>query len=478
MLDIEKTEKKIVVLGAGITGLTVAWELSKTFKNQVVLLEKESIIGGLATTFKEGVLSLDIGSHRLHDDGSEVFRIIKELCGNGLLQRDRKGLIYIKDKYINYPPTVSDILTAFGIVDCIRFCVDLFIARIISILRRDKPSDFESFTKSEIGSSLYERFYKPYAMKLWAMNPMKISKEPAQNRVRKFTFTSMFRGLKKKFKKKQPVYYYYPSKGIGYLSDRIKEEFISNGGKLISASAIQKFEIVNNKIATVSYRKKDEALANLETSILISSIPMNVLHSSIKLESDNGTLPIFGLDWRCLRILYLITPDKIPCDNETFYFPETDIIFGRVSEVNKYSPELNKLSDKSVLTLEIPCSDGDELWNMDDLELAKICVEELQKVNILKRDGTGKFECFSKKIKNLYPLYVLGWRKEYDRIYKRLDSVENLFMIGRTALFLHCNIDHCMDMGLKLARFIVENKGNKSGWDNIVKDFFDFRVRE
>ena len=43
-------QSKVVVLGAGITGLTAAWELSTTYRDRVVLVEHASAVGGLAST--------------------------------------------------------------------------------------------------------------------------------------------------------------------------------------------------------------------------------------------------------------------------------------------------------------------------------------------------------------------------------------------------------------------------------------------
>jgi hypothetical protein len=51
-------------------------------------------------------------------------------------------------------------------------------------------------------------------------------------------------------------------------------------------------------------------------------------------------------------------------------------------------------------------------------------------------------------------------------------------MIGRGALFLHCNIDHCMLMAIKLAQYLSHGPENKKEWDTIRQDCFNYRVRE
>jgi len=158
------TDRKIVVLGAGITGLTVAWELSRTFPGRVLLLEKEAAVGGLAATFTRDQLAFDTGSHRLHDGyHPEVDRLIRDLCGPDLLRRDRKGLILIQNRPLRYPPSAFDILSAFGLTDLVRFSLGFLQARLECLVRRREPNNFEDYTMAKVGRGLYERFYKPYA---------------------------------------------------------------------------------------------------------------------------------------------------------------------------------------------------------------------------------------------------------------------------------------------------------------------------
>lgn len=476
----ENTNKKIVILGAGITGLTVALELSKKFKGNVVILEKDARVGGLAGTLnnKNGFLT-DIGSHRIHlTYEKEALEIIKELCGDELLKRERNGLIFIGNRFVKYPPSIFDIVTSFGIRDSFKFIVDLLKARFEKLFSfENNYSDFESFTVSEIGKSLYENFYKPYALKLWDLPPSQISKEPAESRIRKFTITSIMSELKNRFMKNGKKYYYYPKKGIGQIANLLKEEFIKNGGEIVFIQDIEKLSINNNKVEKVVYRDKNGELKRMEQDIVISTIPMEALYGFVMKEPNNGKHP-FNLKYRCIRILYLVTKDKVPCKNETFYFPETNTIIGRVSEVGKYSPYINSDHGKSVLTIEMPCTYKDEIWEMDDSSLAKLCVDELKRFNILRQEMTEEPEYFSKKVKDLYPVYELGWKEKYNKIYNTIDSIENLYMIGRSALFLHCNIDHCMVMGLKLAKHLSNGALNKEEWNNVREGFFNFKVRE
>jgi protoporphyrinogen oxidase len=471
--------RSIVVLGAGITGLTAAWKLSTHFHDRVVLLEKEGAVGGLAATFRNNGFAFDVGSHRLHEGyDPEVDRLVKDLCGPDLLTRRRRGLIYLQDRPLRYPPTAFDILLAFGPGDGCRFLLDFLAARLQRLTRPREPDNFEDFTMLAVGKSLYHRFYEPYAVKLYGMKPRHIAKDPAMHRVRKFAFSTIYRDLKKRLLRQEGTYL-YPAQGIGQLAQTLERRFRNNGGRLLFVPAVQELVSDDDRtIKAVSYRTAAGAVERLEADLVVSTIPLDALHSLLHLRSDGAASPPFDLRWRGLRLLYLVTQDKVPGDHETFYFPEGHIPFGRVSELGKYSPALNQPGGRSVLTVEFPCSVNDDTWNMPDAPLAELCVQELQRLGLVRRPLRGDLEFFSRKFGHVYPVYDLNWRERFDRIYGRLNSLGNLYMVGRTALFLHCNIDHCMVMALRLAKYLTDGHEDKRGWEPVCREFFDYRVHE
>jgi hypothetical protein len=51
-------------------------------------------------------------------------------------------------------------------------------------------------------------------------------------------------------------------------------------------------------------------------------------------------------------------------------------------------------------------------------------------------------------------------------------------MLGRTALFMHCNIDHGMWMALELAKHLLNSPEDKKRWGQQLARFTAYRVRE
>lgn len=471
--------RKIIILGAGITGLTVAWELSRVYPGRILVLENEPMVGGLAATLMQGNLSLDLGSHRLHEGyHPEVDSLINELCGGDLLRRERRGLIFLADRALAYPPSPLDIMFAFGLQGFLRFSGDLALARLRRLVRPRDDEDFEGYTTGMVGRSLYERFYRPYAVKLYGLSPREISRDPAISRVRKFAISSLLGVPRRMIRRTRPTYL-YPAGGIGQLTHALQQRFLRDGGQIRFISRIDELRLRDDrKVEAIAYTARDGAREIEEAGLVISTIPLDTLHRLIRFESEAHGPPAFDLRWRGLRLLYLITKDEVLGEHETYYFPEPHIPFGRVSELKKYSPLLNRGRDEAVLTVEIPCSYDDAVWNMPDDRLAALCIVELRRLRILRASAKGDALFFSKRLKNVYPVYDLGWRNRFERIYRRLDALENLYFIGRGALFLHCNIDHCMLMAIKLAGHLANGIHTKDGWDAIVREFFSYRVRE
>lgn len=470
----------IIVLGGGITGLTAAWELSKRSGSPVLLIEKSAASGGLAGSFSRQDYTFDLGSHRIHEQyDPEVLGIIKSLLGEDLLVRPRRGKIRIQNRLLDYPPSLLQVLTSFGLAAGSRIAGGYLLSRshLNFLFARRKgghaEDSFESYAIRGVGRSLYEKFYKPYALKLWGVQPGSLSFEPAMSRIKKFELRAVWHEVKRKIVRGGAVHsYYYPAKGFGQVAAKLQEKFLESGGTISFDSVIERLELERDcKIKAVQVRLPDGSLRRLPTRLLISTAPIDVLHDLVRFQRDNEAVPKLNLSWRSLRILYLLTPDKIPARHETYYFPESDVIFSRVSEPAKYSPALQPQNGTSALAIELPCTYGDPLWQMPDDRLAEHCINDLRKVKILSARPGGKTEFFSRRIKNLYPIYALGWREHFQEAMRRFEAIENLYLVGRSALFLHCNVDHCMAMALKLARFLSAGQGPKADWERVQSEF-------
>ena len=70
--------KKIVVIGGGVSGLSVAWKLSEK-GYEVKVIEMDKFIGGLARSIKIENYFFDIGPHSFFSEDKEVFQKVMDL---------------------------------------------------------------------------------------------------------------------------------------------------------------------------------------------------------------------------------------------------------------------------------------------------------------------------------------------------------------------------------------------------------------
>src|SRR5918996_3447630 len=155
---------KVLIVGAGLTGCTIAHSLAKEGLRSV-LLERTDVPGGLIRSeHMNGVLYEPHGSHIFHTEDQEVW----ELANRMTPFRDYRHRvdIIVQGKVLNWPPLLSDVER---LEDGARIKEDL-------LKRRDDPMDpeqraqsanFEDWCLELMGPDLYELFIRPYTEKQW-----------------------------------------------------------------------------------------------------------------------------------------------------------------------------------------------------------------------------------------------------------------------------------------------------------------------
>jgi protoporphyrinogen oxidase len=109
--------------------------------------------------------------------------------------------------------------------------------------------------------------------------------------------------------------------------------------------------------------------------------------------------------------------------------------------------------------LEYFCNEGDEMWNMEKEAFINFAIDELIKINILEKDDV--LDSTQVKIKKAYPSYF-GSYSEIDHIRNYLDTIENLYCLGRNGQHKYNNMDHSMLTAIKAIEVIKNGNKDKS----------------
>ena len=78
----------VIVLGAGASGLSLAWRLSANGV-KVDILESSHIVGGLAGTIRQDGYSLDFGPHSFFSEDEQILSTVLALFDSPLKPKPR-----------------------------------------------------------------------------------------------------------------------------------------------------------------------------------------------------------------------------------------------------------------------------------------------------------------------------------------------------------------------------------------------------
>lgn len=467
--------KKVVILGGGISGLTTAHKLVKNGFKNVTLVEKNQTPGGLASSWIHQGRSFDLGSHRIHPQYyPDALKLIEELLPGQLLRRPRSGQILLKNRFTDYPPGLKSVVSGLGLEYSYPILRDYLIAALRKPFVARRGDTFAEVLTSELGRSLFDAVFDPYAKKLWRLNSNEIDASAASHRTANFSLLSSLRQV---FGRHSAKEYLYPREGIGAISKALADRFVREGGQLITGSSLHDVKLIDGSISELKILS-DNNESILNPDLVVSTIPLDTIYSIVSSATSASSSKPFPLEWRGIRLVLVSTSDDSDYPNETFYIPSNEYLVGRVSELVKYSPHLNQGDTGRFLTCEIPCSLHEPLWGMPDAELMKRVQHELIELKIVKSNSTLNVDRSAiYNIPYVYPVYQIGWSQHLKSIFSFLDSVKNLIVTGRTGLFLHCNIDHCIKMGLDTADFLLSSEPSLESWRSIKKGFYRYNVR-
>jgi UDP-galactopyranose mutase len=169
---------RVLVVGAGITGCTVAHRLARHGIASVVC-ERSAVAGGLVRSARlDGVLYEPHGSHVFHTDDDEVWRLATSLTPFNDYRH--RVAIVVEGRLLNWPILLSDLdrQSRSGEIRA-----QLEARRHVDPAARAAAANFEEWCLALMGPILYERYVKPYTIKQWGRPPAELRAEWAPRRI-------------------------------------------------------------------------------------------------------------------------------------------------------------------------------------------------------------------------------------------------------------------------------------------------------
>lgn len=400
--------KKVLILGAGPTGLVTGWELLKKGWD-VTILEKDNIVGGLCRSWNYKNFILDTGPHIFHTPNKELKKFWITNFGD-LFSQDEYWCKNVKgtnfDEMYDYPLSIESIKNQFDKKLSIK------IQKEIENLDKDKKkyaTNYKDYIDSFIGPTLRKMFFEKYPKKIWGISTDQMTPDWAPSRI-KFRIKSL------------PFYHEEWSAvgkyGTGKIYERIKDNIIKLGGKVILNSEVIGLERSNKKITKIICKSKSY---ETETSIVISSLPLPISSYFLGYKSK--------LKYRGICSVYIFCKKKsiLPKNVHWLYYDSEKIIFNRVTENKKLSNSLCP-RNQSFITAEITYSKDDKINKMGKSKVINRVIDDLIKVNLVKKDeildSQINFEPF------VYPIQFKSFKEEVNKTKNYIQQFTNFYSIG------------------------------------------------
>jgi protoporphyrinogen oxidase len=462
--------KKIVVIGGGVSGLSVAWKLSeKGYKVDVV--ESDTSIGGLAKSIKIENYLFDIGPHSFFSEDEEIFKKVMDLFKGELDEMpkytDRSFKILFNGKYVDYPISAKGILFQMGFFSAIlcplSFAKSYIRTSISSLL--GKKIEYQNLTVKQwaidnFGKYLYLNFFKPYTEQFWKFKTSDLSYRVIPSS-KKLNFAKTLKHLlinkylelskrepgKLSLVQREHLPCYYPKKGYGEIANRISEQIKNNGGEIHISHEVDKIIVNSNNFFDVKTKDK-----TFSADFVISTIPLNRVITKIKpLHETKIIRSAKKLKYLSLIMLYLITKKKNVLGCQYCYF--LDRPYNRISETNLFSENLSPL-DENILAVEISCHYESETWKSSDEEIFSNCIQGIEKDNFLKKTDVINYKII--RVPSVYPIYKKDYEIHLKETEKYFAKITNFFSIGRQGQFYYGDIDQMIRIGFDTADKIIK----------------------
>jgi protoporphyrinogen oxidase len=507
--------KKAIIIGAGPAGLTAAYELMVRSDIKPVILEQSSYMGGLSRTVNYKGNRIDIGGHRFFSKSDRVMnwwlarmplernarsgssinltcqqkskQLDVEQIGPDpekenlvMLLRHRKSRIYFAKKMFNYPISLTlDTVKKLGLKRIIRIWLSFLKATILPI----KPvKNLEDFYINSFGKELYKLFFKDYTHKVWGIDCSQLSSEWGAQRTKGLSLSSVIthffkrlispsKDIRQKTTQTSLIeQFLYPKFGPGQMWETVSHDLLKYGAKIHTHHCVDKINVLNNRVISVeAINTLNGERLTFDGDYFFSTMPIKdlVKHMNCSVPSRIAEIAS-GLIYRDFITIGLLVSklnisdatndgQKLISDN-WIYIQEPSVKLGRLQIFNNWSPFMVSDPTKIWLGLEYFCNEGDELWSLADKELMELAIGELSAIGIIENSAVNDATVI--RMAKTYPAYS-GTYDRFPELQDFLDSIPNLFLIGRNGMHKYNNQDHSMLTAMVAVDNILSGRADK-----------------
>jgi protoporphyrinogen oxidase len=435
-------ENKIIIIGAGPTGLGAAYRLKELGYKNWQIFERNDYVGGLSASFKDTKgFTWDIGGHVLFSHYEYFSKVIDNILGKDYIEHKRKAFIWIMNRWVPYPfQNNIRYLPKDKIFHCI---LGLLKERI----KKSTPKNFKEWILFNFGYGIAKYFMFPHNNKIWRYPLEKMSYNWIAERISVIDIKKILKN----------VIFRYDDTEWGPNS-RFKFPLYGGTGEIFRRFIpyIKDHLFLKKEVVKIDVKKKEIVFSDGDKKnydILINTIPLDefvkranlVQFYSLIKELKHNSVIVVGIGIR----------KSSPSDKCWMYFPERNSPFYRVTYLSNYSPYNAPSGKHYSLMCEIAYS---EYHPVDKRKIIENTIQGLINTKMLsEKDKEFIVSTYLIDAKYAYPVPTLNRDKVLESIQSHLERID-IYSRGRFGAWKYevGNMDHCFMQGKEIVDEILK----------------------
>lgn len=321
---------RVVIIGAGLTGISAAYHLEKQSFFDYALFEKESTPGGLCRSITQDGFTFDYTGHLLHANDPYFYQLIQQVMKHNPMNNiERRSYVYSQNKYTSYPYQMNlHGLPHKTIVEC--------ITGFINRPHIESPATFRDWVLTNFGTGFGKYFFFPFQQKLFAHKINHLTAQWTQRFVPTTSIEKMLYGA---------LAHNKALKTIGYNAHFL---YPKTGGIMTWVSQLEKQIIhpvrTNCAVSSIDMNKKTVSFANGHTEPyekLISTMPLDHLLGML-IEKPSTHLKSAQKHLLCSSVINFNIGSNHPniSNKHWVYVPEKQYPFYRIGFWHNFSDQM------------------------------------------------------------------------------------------------------------------------------------------
>lgn len=417
----QANSKPVAIIGAGLAGLTAAGFLRR-HGVPVVLYEASKQIAGLAKSFHDtDGFSYDFGAHFITNR-------LAAAAGFGAhchtVTRYSESVL-LRGRTYGYP---------FGLLRVPRFVWSALTDRL-AFWRRKAPGTAAEGFAFRYGTALAEEVAVPLTEAWSGVPASELAPSVADSLpgsiahtlllkvIGRFTQRAVSIGYSREAPENPHVWHVYPEGGLGSLCQHMA---VGLEGIIRTESPVEAILVDEGRVAAVRVGGREH-----EVSAVVSTAPCNILAKLVR--GTDAVAHLARFRYRPMVFVNLRLEGRGLLPDVVTWTPEKRFPFFRLTETPLSMPWLAP-AGKTLVTVDIGCQVGDEIWSMTDDKLGEFCLEHLKPIiRDVRRRYIG---CRVLRTPIAYPIFLNAYEEDRRRLKLSL-GIEGLYSVGRNGEFDH-----------------------------------------